>query len=439
LLVASSGGGGGALILASSAVGSLGFLGALVTTTLLYSASACSAVMLMQVCLDHRSRTGVMCRNLGDVGALTFGRWGRVWGHSMQVVMVLGYCSFVILQSTVYSLSAADFPHLPPTLTLMEGSMALLLQLTVQARTLTNLKPLTALAFFAILLSAAHLIHQASMMAESSNPLFSEDSAQGWKGYLTGLAICMWTFNPMCLSVEVLHAMANPAHFSRTLLLVYFLSAALFLGTGGLVVWNWGWNPPLLGPLGLYAELEQGSRLGNSLLALSIAPACTLLATPAARALQKAIHPRFKDDWSFRSIFIYFSISLPVMFLAWCLATIFPLRIGSSHALHFFFFVLSLILPMVMFIFPPLVYRCYRNNLGRNLKCNFLFLVFTMVCVGFLMLLVVLVSFFKFIGVDFLSGIERIHHPIGPHNLSSFSTNSIFGFVNSTFVETRES
>ena len=79
------------------------------------------------------------------------------------------------------------------------------------------------------------------------------------------------------------------------------------------MAWQWGWDPTLAGMMGLHHALEFGEKIGNLVLFLAVAPSYLIFGTPTARTLQKAVLPRFEDDWSLRSNAIYYLITLPLV------------------------------------------------------------------------------------------------------------------------------
>jgi hypothetical protein len=58
--------------------------------------------------------------------------------------------------------------------------------------------------------------------------------------YLLGLGICTLTFNPVLLTVELVHAMEHPQDFMHAVTTAAMVSSTLFFLVGGLVAWQWG-------------------------------------------------------------------------------------------------------------------------------------------------------------------------------------------------------
>lgn len=377
------------------AIGASGFIGGLLISVIITTASVIGGFMLLQVKLQFPE-----CHTFGDLGFKVLGRTGQIWGNIIQLG---NFCLFMpcALQFCAEALAGIGkgIPGFNNCSDYYVLVLAMVCLMTTQVRTFNNTKILSCLSIVCVFAMAVIMV-MAAFSYDSTNKipaqLFGNPEQDATVRFVTaagGFTINAWAFVPAFLTVELSTCMDDPRDFQKSLVFAGILNVLVFVVVGTIVVWRWGYNVGevigLTSGVTAWAPGASTNTAFNTFQLIGNFISYMLDSVPLGRYCQRTWAPNFQDTWLPRDVCRYFGYTLPTFLFALFVS----LAVPSVNIL--LDFTTALTTPWVTQIYPAVIYYklCQMNagSLQQDLSCGFGFqkklaiaVVFVIGCISFI-------------------------------------------------------
>eukprot|EP00656_Telonema_subtile_P027840 TRINITY_DN3002_c0_g1_i2.p1 TRINITY_DN3002_c0_g1~~TRINITY_DN3002_c0_g1_i2.p1 ORF type:complete len:358 (-),score=49.79 TRINITY_DN3002_c0_g1_i2:91-1164(-) len=260
---------------------------------------------------------------MGDLGEVLLGSpKGRWAANAVQ------YSNFMLFLPLALLLASkcAQFLFSPGTcVEVFIPPVAAVLWAFAQMRTFSYGLPLQIVAFISIVLVCVVTVY---ISATHDTPLVAAASpstwASTWEAKPLALALTVFMFGgvPSYLTAELMSEMAQPEDFKYALLTAAGVTASVFLGVGGIVAANWGWDLP--NPVTQAFPENTLGKAGNLCLMLPMMVSYTNGALPMNRVFVTWVKPDLFDSWAPGSCLQFALLTLPSSLFAVSLAILMP-------------------------------------------------------------------------------------------------------------------